>query len=41
LGEPLTWRIVLAANVAIVGVILGTWRGMGSRAQSAVVLSRE
>jgi drug/metabolite transporter (DMT)-like permease len=26
LGEPLTWRIALAANVAIGGVVLGTWR---------------
>ncbi len=26
LGEPLTWRIVLAATVAIGGVLIGTWR---------------
>jgi drug/metabolite transporter (DMT)-like permease len=31
LGEPLSWKIALAAGVAIAGVVLGTWGGALSR----------
>jgi len=39
LGEPLTWRIAVAANVAIAGVVLGTWGGMRARGAAVVVVS--
>jgi drug/metabolite transporter (DMT)-like permease len=38
LGEPLSWKIALAATVAIAGVVLGTWTGAG-RALAVVVRS--
>jgi drug/metabolite transporter (DMT)-like permease len=34
LGEPLTWQIAVAANVAIAGVVLGTWSGAGRRSMA-------
>jgi drug/metabolite transporter (DMT)-like permease len=37
LGEPLSWKIAIAANVAVAGVVLGTWSGTGRR--SLVVVS--